>query len=186
MNYIKMLFLFLFVYINVYPQDFEDKEQEKYLRTFIKFGVGRTSNYVNVGGGLFFSISEKFMLGTRVNINTELDIFFKTPTESLLDIDLSLRYVPSIWNNFVTMAGVGIGYSNFKKRGKFIKRQLIGLVEEYELESHKSVSALAEIEAGFFITKFLGVSAAAYSVFTSKKNINTYQVGLFFYGLNNP
>ncbi len=186
MNYIKMLFLFLFVCINVYPQDFEDKEQEKYLRTFIKFGVGKTSNYVNVGGGLFFPISEKFMIGTRVNINTELDIFFKTPTESLLDINLSLRYVPLIWNNFVTMAGVGIGYANFKTRGKFIKRYLLGFVEEYELETHKSFSALAEIEVGFFINTFIGVSAAAYSIFTNKNNINTYQFGLFIYGLKNP
>lgn len=185
MNYIKTLSLFLFVCINVYPQDFEDKEQEQYLKSYIKFGYGRTSNYINVGGGIFFPLSEKFMLGIRSNVNAEIDLF-KTPNESLFDIGLSVRYIPLLKNNFVTMAGVGVGYANFKKRGKFIKRQLIGLVEEYELERHKSVSAIAEIEAGFFLTKFFGISAAAYSVFTSKNNIYTYQVGLYFHGFNNP
>src|SRR5690554_94063 len=159
MNNLKILLLFLFISLNVYSQEITDKEQERYLKTFIKFGVGRTSNYLNLGGGLFFPISEKFMLGTRLNVNTEID-FFKTPNEALFDIDLSARYIPLIRNNFVAMADVGIGYANFKKRGKFIQRQLIGLVEEYELENHKSVSAIAEIEVGFFITKFLGVSVA--------------------------
>lgn len=179
------LLLLLCVNFNVYSQEITDKEKEPFLKSYIKFGYGRTSNYINVGGGMFFPLSEKFMLGIRSNVNAEIDLF-KTPNESLFDIGLSVRYIPILKNNFVTMAGVGVGYANFKQRGKFIKRQFIGFVEEYESEKHNSVSATAEIEAGFFLTKFFGISAATYSVFTSKKNIYTYQVGLFFYGLNSP
>lgn len=184
MNYIKTLFLFLFVCINVYPQDFEDKEQEQYLKSYIKFGFGKMNDYINFGGGLFFTVSPKILLGARANVNSEV-IIFKTPAESLFDLNLSIRYVPLIWNNLVLQAGAGIGYAGGVKRGALLSKPLL-ITEEYEKDSFGSVSALAEIEAGFFITKFLGVSAAAYSVFTSKKNIYTYQVGLFIYGLNNP
>lgn len=184
MDILKLYLLFFYFSFNIYSQNIGVKEHEQYLNSYIKFGIGKQNNYLNIGGGLFFPLTEKFMAGFRANVNSEIDMF-KVPNEGLLDIDLSVRYVPKLWNKVVIMTGVGVGYAKIKKRGKFIQRQLIGLVEEYELEKHKSLSVLAEIEIGLFLTKFLGVSASTYSVITSHKNIYTYQVGLFLYRLSN-
>lgn len=185
MNFKRICLLFLFFSFNIHSMDIDDKTQERHLKSYIKFGIGRLDNYLNIGGGLFFPLNEKFMIGLRTNVNSEIDMF-KVPNEGLLDINLSVRYVPYLWNRAVIMAGLGIGYADIKKRGNFIQKQLIGLVEEYELEKINSLSLLGEVEVGVFVTKYLGVYAAAYSVLTNYKNIYTFQIGLFIYGLSNP
>jgi len=161
----------------------DNKTQEQHLKSYIRFGIGRLNNYVSIGGGLFLPLTEKFIIGTRVNVNSEIDMF-KVPNEGLLDIDLSVRYVPFLLDRVVIMGGIGIGYANIKKRGKFIQRQLFGLIEEYELKKYKSLSLLTEIEIGFFLTRFLGISVATYSILTSHKNVYAFQLGLFLYGLS--
>ncbi len=52
------------------------------LRSYLNAGVGRVSNYVNVGAGLFFPLAENILIGPRANANFEVDIF-KTYTSPL-------------------------------------------------------------------------------------------------------
>jgi hypothetical protein len=154
-----------------------------YFKSFVRLGLGKNDDNINLGGGLFFPFSKKFMLGIRSNLNTELKIF-KIPSENLFDIELTTRFVPVIWKNIVVLTGGGIGVAAGKQRGALLNTRLF--VEEYEEIKFNSVSFLAEIEIGYFITKFIGISISGYSLITDKKNITTYQIGLFFYGLNNP
>ena len=159
----------------------DNNPEEKTLRMFIKLGMGKSNDYLNFGGGVFFPIADKFMLGLRGNINTEVDIF-KTPSEHLADLELTGRYIPIIWKNIIVMAGAGVGFAGGKKRGDLISRPVF-VAESYEENKFTSASFLLDAEIGYFLTKFLGVSIAGYSVFTNNKNITTYQIGVFLYGL---
>ncbi len=185
MYYSKLLFLFLVINLNCLSAQVQIQNNEnQYMKNYIRFGFGRLGDYINFGGGLFFPVSERFMLGARGNVNSEIEIL-KTPSENLLDISLSVRYIPLIWNNFVSIVGCGVGYARGEKRGELIRRPVL-IGEEYEKEKFNSVTFLAELEVGYFITKFLGISISGYSVLSSKKNIVAYQVSLFLYGLNSP
>jgi hypothetical protein len=186
MKFIKILtFTFLLIIFN---NEIELKAQTEaetlYLKSFVKFGLGKMDNHVNLGGGLFFPVSNKFLVGVRSNMNTELEMF-KFPPEHLFNLDLNIRYVPIISEYFVILTGGGLGFASGSLRGKFIKTRML-FIGEYEEIKFKSLSGSAEIEIGFLVTKFFGISISGYSVITSKKNITTYQVSLFFYGLKNP
>ncbi|MCS7053505.1 MAG: hypothetical protein NZM09_07190 [Ignavibacterium sp.] len=187
MYFKKIFFLTLLISFTGFCQEQNSNtgsNKKPYLTNYLMFGFGRLDDYINFGGGLFFPLSEKFMIGIRGNVNTEI-VLFKTPSESILDINLSVRYVPVIWNNFVVIAGVGIGCAAGVKRGNLISRPLL-IAEEYEKIKFNSLSSLVELEAGYFLTKFVGFSIAGYSVITSRKTIATYQISLFFYGLTKP
>lgn len=186
MSSIKLLIVFLFItslsFAQIENDTSVDDSEELYLKYFHKFGFGKLNDQINFGAGMFFQISEKFLVGIRGNVNSEIEIFIN-PSETQLDIELSLKYVPIIWNDFITTTGIGVGYASGKMRGKLIGRPVL-IAEEYEELKYNSLSTLLEIEIGYFLTSFLGVSVSGYSVFTSQKNIYSYQIGLFLSGFS--
>jgi hypothetical protein len=160
----------------------DENIEQQYMKSYIRFGLGALRDNVNFGGGLFFPISRKSMLGVRGNFNSEI-LVFKHPSENLFDLDLSLRYVPVINNSFVIMGGCGLGYAIVEKRGELLNNKNF-LVEEYSKEKFRTLSGIVEIEIGYFLTKSLGISLSGYSVLTSEKSIVAYQVSLFLYRFN--
>jgi hypothetical protein len=186
MKYSNIIIVFFIVTFNVYSQEYEadsvGAESELHLKNYLRLGIGKLNNYFNVGGGIFFPVSEKSLVGLRVNNNIELELI-KHPEESLWNIDASFRYVPFVWTKGVIFIGVGVGYASGQKRGEFIENHF-PLSLEYETIKYNSISALTEIELGFFLTKGLGIFISGYSTFTSEKNVFGIQVGLSLYRLS--
>ncbi|MBK7379233.1 MAG: hypothetical protein IPJ03_09525 [Ignavibacteriales bacterium] len=188
MKYFNIIIVFFIITFNVYSQDYETDslgtESNLHLRNYLRLGLGILNNYFNVGGGIFFHVSEKSLVGLRVNNNIELEVI-KHPEESLLNIDASFRYVPFVWEKGVIFIGVGVGYASGQKRGEFIENHF-PLSLEYETVKYNSISALTEIELGFFLTKGLGIFISGYSTFTTEKNVYGIQFGLSLYRLSAP
>lgn len=159
-------------------EDPSDIKKERVLRSYINVGVGRTSNYLNIGAGIFFPLDKNILIGPRANVNTELDAFpFKFPLENIWDINLIVKYVPFISERFIFLFGAGAGYSIVTKRGNFIRYNFI--TAEYEKVHSSSVSVLGELEVSFLITDNLGINLAGYTLFADNRTFVRYQLGLF-------
>lgn len=188
MKYFKIIIVFFIITFNLYSQDYQadslDTESDLHLRNYLRLGIGRLNNYFNVGGGIFFPVSEKFLAGLRANGNIELELF-RHPEENLWDIDASVRYTPFVWTKAVIFIGVGVGYAAGQKRGQLIESHFF-VAEEYETINYNSISALTEIELGFFLTKGFGIFISGYSTFTTEKNVYGIQFGLSLYRLSAP
>ena len=120
-----LLLLFLFNF-NILPQSINSEINninEKKINIYAKLGVGKLNDYLNFGAGIFFPLARNIMLGFRGNANNEIDTF-KTPSENLTDINLSLRYIPYWDKNFIIMAGGRLGYAVGEKRGSLIGQPL--------------------------------------------------------------
>lgn len=187
MKYCNIIIVFFIVTFNAYSQEYDADslgyENNLHLRNYLRLGIGKLNNYFNVGGGIFFPVSEKLLVGLRTNGNIELELF-KNPAESLWDLDASFRYVPFVWTKGVIFIGAGVGYATGQKRGRLIENHFL-VAGEYETVKYNSVSALTELELGFFLTKGLGIFISGYSTLTSEKNIFGIQVGLSLYRLSN-
>lgn len=162
----------------VVTEDSVKIDYKKILRSYLTAGVGRTSDYVNLGAGLFFPLGENILIGPRANLNVEVDVFFNIPEEYIWDLELVVRYIPLISERFILSAGAGVGYSMAQKRGKFIGTNML-LVREYEEIHSSSLSGLAEIEAGLLLTNNFGISIAGYTLFADGRTFARYQIGLF-------
>lgn len=163
---------------NKLNEDSVDVKKERVLRSYINAGVGRKSNYLNIGAGIFFPFYKNILIGLRANVNTELDAFpGKVPLENFWDINLTLKYVHFISERFIFLVGAGAGYSRLTKRGDFIRYNLI--TAEYEKVHSSSVSVLGELEVSFLITDNLGIDLAGYTLFANNRTFVRYQLGLF-------
>lgn len=182
MNSNSILIVILIITFEAYSQnklieDPGDVKKERVLRSYINAGVGRTSNYLNIGAGIFFPLDKNILIGPRANVNTELDAFpFKFPLEIIWDINLSIKYVPFLSERFIFLIGAGAGYSRVTKRGDFIRYNLI--TAEYEEVHSSSVSVLGELEFSFLITDNLGINLAGYTLFADNRTFVRYQLGL--------
>jgi len=182
----KVLLIFLLLASNSYSQtskqDSLKNNKELHLENYLRLGIGATHNFFDIGGGIFFPVSEKFLIGLRINGNTEIKIF-KIPSETLWNIDASLRYVPFVWKKGMISVGAGLGYAGGKKRGKFIARRLF-VTEEFEEIKFNSISSLTEIEIGFFPLKNIGLFISGFYNYTSERAVLGYQIGISIYRLN--
>lgn len=187
MNFSKVLLVFFLLGCNTFSQttnpDSLNKDKELYLKNYIRFGVGVTHNFFDIGGGIFFPVSEKFLIGLRVNGNTEIKLF-TIPNETLWNINASLKYVPFVWKIGMISVGAGLGYAGGKKRGAFIARQVF-VTEEFEETKFNSISTLAEIELGLFPSKNIGFFISGFYNYTTERTIFGYQLGISIYRLNN-
>lgn len=176
------ILLIMLLSFNLYSQgegkiDVNSDHSKNVLRSYLNAGVGRVSNYVNVGAGLFFPFAENILIGTRANANFEVGIF-KTPAENNWDIDIEIRYIPFITNRFIISTGIGIGYSHATQRGEQIINNNF-LVNEYEKVGSSSIAGIAEVDVGIRITDGFGISLSGYTLITNRKPITRYQIGLF-------
>ncbi|MGQ9848214.1 MAG: hypothetical protein ACUVQP_12045 [Bacteroidales bacterium] len=183
MNNNSILIVILIITFEAYSQNklienTSDVKKERVLRSYINAGVGRTSNYLNIGAGIFFPLDKNILIGPKANVNTELDAFpFKFPLENIWDINLTVKYVPFISERFIFLFGAGAGYSRATKRGNFIRYNLI--TAEYEKVHVSSVSVLGELEVSFLITDNLGINLTGYTLFADNRTFVRYQLGLF-------
>lgn len=179
---LKLLIIFIaIVTINLYPQPDEFKNSDstgykKVLRSYLTAGIGRTTNHLNIGAGLFFPIGENILIGPRANADFEVEIF-KTPADNLWNINLQARYIPFISERFIAAFGAGVGYNQSTKRGQFTGKKF--LIEEYEKKQSSSVSGMLEIETSILISNSFGINISGYSLFANNKPLMRYQIGLF-------
>jgi hypothetical protein len=181
-NKIILALIILFA-VNLHSQtdstdDTTYQKAKRILRSYITAGVGRTSNYLNIGAGLFFPLGENILIGPRANVNTELDAFpGKVPLENIWDINLTLKYVPFISERFIFSVGAGAGYSRATKRGDVIRYNLI--TAEYEKVYSSSVSVLGELEVSLLMTDNFGINVIGYTLFADNRTFINYQLGIF-------
>ncbi|MGD8305969.1 MAG: hypothetical protein PVF17_04890 [Ignavibacteria bacterium] len=153
---------------------------KRILRSYITIGYGREiqNDYWAAGVGWFLPLGENILMGIRANANFELNLFkLKTPSESIWDVDLTIKYIPFISERFFFSIGAGAGFSKATKRGKFIQQNL--LVTEHEKVISLSVSLLGEIEANLLITENIGINVISYALFADNRTFITYQIGIF-------
>jgi hypothetical protein len=150
---------------------------KKEVNNYFSVGLGAADHYFNFGGGLFYSVGDRILLGVRGNGNIETTLFI-SPGENFRDVEATARYVPFIWNRMMISVGCGIGYGFGQKRGNVVTGQTF-LVPEYEKETYSSITGLFEADMSLFLSKSIGISVSSYSLITNDKTYFRFQIGLF-------
>ena len=181
----KILALVILLTFDLFSQadmvdDTSNVETKRILRSYITLGYGRIINHKNweAGVGWFLPLGENILIGTRANVNTEMDAFpLRVPEENIWDVDLVVKYIPFISERLFFSIGAGVGYCRAAKRGEFIRYQLI--VAEYERVYSSSISLLGELEADLLITNNIGFNVVGYTLFADSRTFACIQIGIF-------
>jgi len=147
-------------------------------RSWFRLGVGGTSTYTYIGGGVFFRVHGPFALGVRAGVALEREVF-KQPSEAFWELTPSFAYVPLMGSTGMVSVLVGTGLTGGTRRGGFLRHvALVG--EEYEKVAFRILSVTAEMHAAFFISRSLGLSVAVSGNLNKERSFTGYQIGLQF------
>jgi hypothetical protein len=176
----RLIILLLVVWtVQVSAQD-STRVQEGFQtpKSWFRLGVGGTRTLIFIGGGVFFRLNDPLAIGVRGGVTLERELF-RQPSEALWEFSPSLAYVPLVGSGGMITLLVGAGLTGGTKRGEFLgRRALVG--EEYEKVTFQSPSATAEVQATWFVTKGLGLSAVVFTNVNKERSFTGYQIGAQF------
>lgn len=145
------------------------------LRSIIEYNVGASTNYISHDAGLFFAVSDDYLLGIKGNFLTEKNIF-ATSIKSLLSIYGEGSYSKVLFDRIIIHTGIGAGIS-------FIKNQYTPVSvfnDPPRVEENNNAFLLAgEMEAGLLITRNIGISLGTHLLFTDNNYHIQYKLGIF-------
>jgi hypothetical protein len=147
-------------------------------RSWFRIGVGRTSAYLFVGGSVLFRLNHPWGIGVRGGVTSEVELF-RQPSEVFWEISPSLAYVPFVRSHGMIALLVGAGAIGGTQRGGFLGRHALA-TEEYEKVTFRTLCMTAELQATWFITRGLGISAAVFTNVNKERSFSGYHIGLQF------